>query len=57
MAAHDEPHKILQHAEHFHRVHHSKNTFNSENGNLKENDDKQKNMISIENKMRSIHFQ
>tara|TARA_B100000949_G_C14030806_1_gene345366 strand:- start:173 stop:622 length:450 start_codon:yes stop_codon:yes gene_type:complete len=40
----------LQHAEHFHRVHQSKNTFNSENGSLKENDDKQKNMISIENK-------
>lgn len=45
----------LQHAEHFHRVHHSKNTFNSENGNLKENDDKQKNMISIENKNTSIN--
>ena len=40
----------LQHAEHFHRVHQSKNTFNSENGSLKGNDDKQKNMISIENK-------
>ena len=40
----------LQHAEHFHRVHQSKNTFNSENGNLKGNDNKQKNMISIENK-------
>ena len=40
----------LQHAEHFHRVHQSKNTFNSENGILKGNDDKQKNMISIENK-------
>jgi len=39
----------LQHAEHFHRVHQSKNTFNSENGSLKGNDDKQKNMISIEN--------
>ena len=40
----------LQHAEHFHRVHQSKNTFNSENGSLKGNDDKQKNMISIGNK-------
>ncbi len=39
----------LQHAEHFHRVHQSKNTFNSENGSLKGNDDKQKNIISIEN--------
>ena len=40
----------LQHAEHFHRVHQSKNTFNSENGSLKGNDDKQKDMISIGNK-------
>ena len=40
----------LQHAEHFHRVHQSKNTFNSTNGSLKGNDDKQKNMISIGNK-------
>ena len=40
----------LQHAEHFHRVHQSKNTFNSENGSLKGNDDKQKNMILIGNK-------
>tara|TARA_Y100001001_G_C7779235_1_gene228334 strand:+ start:55 stop:450 length:396 start_codon:yes stop_codon:yes gene_type:complete len=28
----------LQHAEHFHRVHQSKNTFNSENGSLKGNE-------------------
>ena len=35
----------LQHAEHFHRVHYSKNTFNSENGNLKESNSKQKNMV------------
>ena len=40
----------LQHAEHFHRVHQSKNTFNSENGSLKGNDDKQKDMILIGNK-------
>ena len=39
----------LQHAEHFHRVHQSKNTFNSENGSLKENDDKQKHKILIGN--------
>tara|TARA_B100001013_G_scaffold122445_1_gene71064 strand:+ start:124 stop:573 length:450 start_codon:yes stop_codon:yes gene_type:complete len=39
----------LQHAEHFHRVHQSRNTFNSENGSLKENDDKQKHKISIGN--------
>lgn len=35
----------LQHAEHFHRVHNSALNTHSENNNLKEKDDKQKNVI------------